>query len=61
MEKKANGYQEVGVYVKKARGQMTRYLIKNKVNCFEQVKNFNELGYIFNEEMSNEQNYIFVR
>ena len=61
MEKRSNGYQEIGVYVKKARGQMTRYLIENKVNCFDQVKNFNELGYVFNEQMSNQQNYVFVR
>lgn len=61
MEKRFDGYQEIGVYVKKARGQMIRYLIKNKVSCFEQVKNFNELGYVFDEQMSNEQNYIFVR
>lgn len=61
MEKRSDGYQEIGVYVKKARGQMTRYLIENKVNCFDQVKNFNESGYVFNEQMSNEQNYVFVR
>ncbi|MFQ7172777.1 MAG: hypothetical protein ACLRQF_12330 [Thomasclavelia ramosa] len=34
---KIHGYQEIGVY-KESKGQMTRYLIENKVNCFDQVK-----------------------
>lgn len=53
--------KEVGVYVKMARGAMTRYLIKNKINSLEQVKNFNELGYQFAADLSNNQAYVFVK
>lgn len=56
-----NELKEVGVYVKMARGAMTRYLIKNKINCLEQVKNFNELGYQFAADLSNNQAYVFVK
>lgn len=53
--------KEIGVYVKIARGKMCQYLIKNKINLLEEVKQFNELGYYFNQDLSNEENYVFVR
>lgn len=61
MEKKNNTFKEVGVYVKQARGEMVRYLIKNRVTSFEQVKKFKGLGYCFDYEKSNQNNFIFVR
>ncbi len=41
------------MYAKKARGLMARYIIKNKITQWEQIKFFNYKNYIFNEELSN--------
>lgn len=61
MEEEHETFKEKGVYVKIARGEMVRYLIKNKINSLEKVKLFNELGYSFNKELSNENKYVFTR
>lgn len=61
-KEESNGiYKEIGVYVKIARGQMVRYLIENQIDSFEEVKQFTGLGYAYNEELSDEQLYVFVR
>lgn len=61
MEKEGNVFKEIGVYVKQARGEMIRFLIKNRVTNFEQVKEFKELGYYFYHEKSDQNNFIFIR
>lgn len=61
MEKDGNEYKEIGVYVKQARGEMVRYLVKNRITAFDQVKDFSGLGYHFCLEKSDHQNYIFIR
>ncbi|WP_335755422.1 hypothetical protein [Thomasclavelia cocleata] len=40
---------------------MIRFLIKNRVTNFEQVKEFKELGYYFYHEKSDQNNFIFIR
>lgn len=54
-------FREIGVYVKIARGEMVRYLIEKKVQSFEEVKSFHLLGYHYCEDLSDKQNYVFVR
>lgn len=61
MEKEGNIFKEIGVYVKQARGEMVRFLIKNRVTNFEQVKEFKGLGYSFHHEKSDQNNFIFIR
>lgn len=51
---------EKGVYAKMARGTMVKYLATNKIDSIEQVKNFNELGYIYDQNSPNNK-LIFVR
>ncbi|MFZ8865072.1 MAG: YaaA family protein, partial [Rickettsiales bacterium] len=46
-------YKAIMMYAKKARGMMARYIIKNKITQWEQIKFFNYENYIFNEELSN--------
>ncbi len=46
-------YKAIMMYTKKARGMMARYIIKNKITQWEQIKFFNYENYIFNEELSN--------
>lgn len=56
-----NSYKVIGIYSKKARGYLTRYIIKNKINNINELKNFNYDGYIFNNELSDSNNFIFAR
>lgn len=46
---------------KKARGQMVRYMVKNKIEDIENLKQFNVDGYVFKEGLSTKKNYIFVK
>jgi cytoplasmic iron level regulating protein YaaA (DUF328/UPF0246 family) len=46
---------------KKARGLMSRFIIKNKLVAKEEIKAFNYEDYYFNAELSSESAYTFVR
>lgn len=52
---------EKGVYVKIARGVMVRYLATHNITNIEDIKKFNELGYIFNNDYSDDNNLVFTR
>lgn len=52
-ENKGGEYKTVMIYAKKARGMMTRYIVKNKITNWNNIKHFNSEDYIFNEELSN--------
>jgi len=60
-EKKNNEYKTIAVYAKKARGAMTRFIIKEKINHPEALKSFEEDGYVFNQEYSSENEWVFTR
>ncbi|SIS82820.1 peroxide stress protein YaaA [Belliella pelovolcani] len=44
-EYKNGKYQVIGLFAKQARGMMTDFIIKNRINDPEQLKTFNEAGY----------------
>lgn len=46
---------------KTARGQMARYIVKNRIQSPEKLKDFHEDGYAFSPELSDSARYIFVR
>jgi uncharacterized protein len=54
-------YKVISFYAKKARGLMSRYHIKNKVETLEDIKSFNEQGYYFSSEMSENNKIVFIR
>lgn len=54
-------YKNVSTYSKQARGSMLNYLILNNVQDVEGIKLFNERGYSYSYEMSDEYNLIFIR
>lgn len=50
-----------GTYAKMARGEMVRYMAENQVEKVEDIKRFNRLGYSFNEKLSSDNSYVFIR
>ena len=60
-ERKGIEYKVVTVYAKKARGQMVRYITKNRITKSEDLKNFDLDGYEFNERLSEGDTWVFTR
>ena len=58
---KNDKYKIISIYAKKARGIMTSYIIKNRLNNIKELQNFKEAGYEYNPELSNENNPTFTR
>ena len=47
--------------VKMARGEMVRYMAENNVQNIDQLKSFDRLLYLYNEEYSRDKNYVFIK
>ena len=60
-EQKNDQIKIIGISAKKARGLMARFIIDNKINNHKEIINFKLNGYCFNKDLSNNNNYIFVR
>lgn len=50
-----------GTLVKMARGEMVRFMAENKIVEVEDIKKFNRLGYVYRDELSTENNYVFIK
>ena len=61
MDLKNDKYKIISFFAKKARGLMTRFVIKNRITNADQIKEFSEAGYKFNEAMSAEDKPVFCR
>lgn len=60
-EYKNGDYKMIGIYAKKARGLLSRYIIENRISDPEGIKNFKEEGYKFNKQLSKGNNWVFTR
>jgi len=54
-------YKMLGVYAKKARGQLSRFIIENEIEDPEKMKAFNIDGYRFNKELTKDNTWVFTR
>lgn len=54
-------YKVISFFAKKARGLMTRFIIQNQINSPEDLVAFNESGYYYKADLSNEDEFVFVR
>lgn len=54
-------YKFFSMFGKKARGLMTRFIIDRRIADPEQMKLFDTDGYLFNEPLSNEKEWVFTR
>lgn len=60
-EHKNGQYQMVSFYAKKARGLMSRFVIQNGITDAEELKAFDLEGYYFNNQLSDENQWVFTR
>lgn len=58
---KGGDYKMVGIYAKKARGLLSRYIIQNKIDDPEALKLFAEEGYKFNKSLTKGNEWVFTR
>ena len=61
MDQKNDKYKIISFFAKRARGLMSAFIIKNKINAVEQLKEFNTDGYSYNSAMSEGNKWVFCR
>lgn len=54
-------YKIISFYAKKARGLMSRYIIEHEITKPEQIKNFDIDGYCFSLDLSEGDDWVFIR
>ena len=60
-EQKNGEHKIIGLFAKRARGAMARYLIQNRIENPEQLKNFAQDGYKYRSAMSDNDHWVFTR
>lgn len=60
-EKKDGKLKTIGIFAKEARGMMTKFIIKNRINNLEALKKFNLGNYNFHLEDDKKGELIFIR
>lgn len=54
-------YKTIGIYAKRARGKMLRFILDKKINQIERLKDFDWDGYQYNESLSDTNQLCFTR
>lgn len=52
---------EKGTLAKMARGEMVRYMAEKQIENVEDIKSFSRLNYVFEDNLSDENTYIFLK
>lgn len=61
LDKSKDEFKVISFYAKKARGLMSRFIIKNNINQSNDIKSFNLEGYQFDSKRSTELEWFFIR
>ena len=51
----------VSFSAKRARGMMARYMIQNRINKVDDLKKFNDAGYEYKADLSDDTTFVFTR
>jgi cytoplasmic iron level regulating protein YaaA (DUF328/UPF0246 family) len=54
-------HKPIFIWVKQARGMMTRYVIQNQIKNVEDLKGFDSKGYYFSPNESTDTELVFLR
>lgn len=60
-ERRNGKYETIRTYAKMARGEMTRYILLNRLNKPEELQGFQWDGFRYNAELSDTHRYIFTK
>jgi len=60
-EGKNGVYKTIGFSAKRARGLMTRFIIKNSLDIPNDLKDFADSDYQFSKQLSSDQDFVFIR
>ena len=60
-EKKGETYKVIGIYAKRARGLMINYIIRNRLENPEALKDFSDEGYRFDRDLSSDSSWVYLR
>jgi len=60
-EYKNGEYRMIGIFAKKARGLMTRFIIENEITGIEGLKDFDSDGYQYKPALSDDKTWVFTR
>lgn len=60
-QQRGDEYKMIGIYAKRARGLMTRYIAKNQASSIDDIKQFDTEGYQFNKTLSSDNTLVFTR
>jgi len=60
-ELKDGQYQMISFFAKKARGLMSRFIVVNDISDPEEIKAFDLEGYYFNNQLSDDNDWVFTR
>jgi cytoplasmic iron level regulating protein YaaA (DUF328/UPF0246 family) len=61
LDEKNGKYKVISFYAKKARGMMSRFIIKNRLTHPDQLQDFNTAGYRFDASRSQGHQWVFLR
>ncbi|MGS0971850.1 MAG: YaaA family protein [Candidatus Izemoplasmataceae bacterium] len=53
--------RNIPTHTKQARGMMLNYMILNKIENIEDIRNFSEAGYTYEKDLSSAQELVFIR
>ena len=54
-------YKTIAIFSKRARGMMARFIIDNNITDVNDLKSFNYDGYLYDDSLSNNKEFIFTR
>lgn len=60
-ETSGDTYKQVTVHAKKARGMMARFIIQHRIEDPEHIKAFDTEGYGYSEQLSSDDEWVFIR
>jgi cytoplasmic iron level regulating protein YaaA (DUF328/UPF0246 family) len=58
---KNGNYKTISIYLKKARGLMSSFIIRNRLSNIEQIKEFTADGYSYNDRLTKGNEWVFTR
>jgi len=60
-DRKGGDYKVISFFAKKARGMMTRHIIRKRISSESGILKFREAGYAYNRDLSSEDQPVFTR